>query len=190
MRNHKLLYVFTLAFFLLGFINIHLSILGLLCMTIPLILLAKNKKKTWCQHYCPRASLYTNVGKFVKKSRKTPVFFTKGKMKWIILTYFGFNLIVITLSTIAAASGRIPAMESLRFLFFIPVTSNLPQLINIDSIAPWITHLSYRIFSMMMTTTSLGLILAVTYKPRTWCTICPIATISDVYLEQHRKSKE
>ena len=76
MRNHKLLFLFTITFFVLGFVNIHFSLLGIICMTLPIILLLKDRKKTWCQSYCPRASLYTNCVKSkMWASRKTPRFF-------------------------------------------------------------------------------------------------------------------
>jgi hypothetical protein len=185
MRNHKLLFLFTITFFVLGFVNIHFSLLGMICMTLPIILLLKDRKKTWCQSYCPRASLYTTCGKSKKwASRKTPRFFIKGNMKWIMLAYFGLSLLFIIMSTLGVARGMRPAMEYLRFLILIPLPFKIPQLFDIMDLAPWLTHLSYRFYSMMMTTTFLGLLLALIYKPRTWCTICPIATVSDALLKK------
>ncbi len=157
-------------------------------MILPFLLLIKNKKKTWCQSYCPRAGLYTKLGKLKKHSRKTPLFFTHGKMKWIMLSYFGFSLFIIFMSTMGVANQRMPAMEYLRFLLIIPVPGPIPQLIDLPDITPWVTHLSYRFYSMMMTTTALGLLLALVYKPRTWCTICPISTISDLYVHNTKKA--
>ncbi|WMJ22559.1 hypothetical protein RBG61_11240 [Paludicola sp. MB14-C6] len=188
MKNHKLLFIFTLLYFGLGFLNIHFALLGLICMALPLILLFKDKKKTWCQGYCPRASLYTKCGKTTSKfSRKTPSFFIKGNMKWIMLGYFIVSLSIIIISTVKVYSGANQPMTYLRFLIAIPIKGEMPQLFHMDYFAPWITHLSYRFYSMMMTTTTLGLVLALFYKPRTWCTICPIATISDSYIKSTKK---
>lgn len=187
MRNHKYLFLITLAFFALGFVNIHFALLGILCMTIPLVLLFRDKRKTWCQGYCPRASLYTTCGKMKKTSRNTPKFFIQGNMKWIMLTYFAVSLAIITMSTIKVAGGGVPPMTYLRFLIFIPIRGEMPQLFDLSNIAPWLTHLSYRFYSMMMTTTFLGLLLAALYKPRTWCTVCPISTISDAYIKGTKK---
>lgn len=185
MRNNSYLFLITISFFLLGFVNIHFSLFGMVCMTLPIVLLLKNRKKTWCQNYCPRASLYTNLGKLKRSNgHKTPQLFISGNLKWIMLTYFGISLTFIIFSTIAVARGSKLPMEYLRFLLFIPIPFKMPQLFDILTIAPWLTHLSYRFYSMMMTTTILGLILAMVYKPRTWCTICPIATVSDVILKK------
>ncbi|MBH1939392.1 4Fe-4S binding protein [Mobilitalea sibirica] len=187
MRNNKYLYLITITYFALGFVNIHFALLGLICMAIPFYLLQKNKKKTWCQGYCPRASLYTTVGKHKKNSRKTPVYFTKGNMKKIVLAYFFVSLTVILMSTLGVAIGRIPPMDYLRFLLVFKLPVDLPQIIEITNLAPWVTHLAYRFYSMMMTTSILGLLLALIYKPRTWCTICPVGTLSDEYLKSRKK---
>lgn len=185
MRNHNYLYLITIFYFILGFVNIHFSILGIVCMTLPIVLLLKSRKKLWCQGYCPRASLYSTYGKSKKWSNlNTPKFFIKGNMKWFMLAYFGISLTFITLSTFGVAKGIKLPMETLRFLILIPLPFEMPQLFDLSNIAPWLTHLSYRFYSMMMTTTVLGLILASVYKPRTWCTICPIATVSDVLLKK------
>lgn len=185
MRNQKYLFLITVSFFLLGFVNIHFSLLAIVCMTLPIILLLRDRKKTWCQGICPRASLYTTCGKTKKWSGlKTPQFFIRGNMKWIMLTYFFISLLFITLSTLGVAKGMRAPMEYLRFLLIVPLPFEMPQLFDIINSVPWLTHLSYRFYSMMMTTTFLGLILAMVYKPRTWCTICPIATVSDVILKK------
>jgi len=63
LKNHKYLFVITLLYFALGFVNIHFALLGFVCMFVPLILLFKNKKKTWCQGYCPRAGLFFHLRK-------------------------------------------------------------------------------------------------------------------------------
>lgn len=181
-KNNKYLFILNLIFFALGIVNIHFALLGFICMLLPIYLLVKTKKKTYCQGYCPRANLYTKTGKLTSKiSGKTPLFFTKGNMKWIMLTYFGISLFFITMSTIRVASGLMLPLAQLRYFIIIKVPFVIPQLIEFNNLFPWITHLSYRFYSMMMTTTTLGLALALLYKPRTWCAICPISTISDVY---------
>lgn len=187
MKNHKLLFLITLSYFALSMVNIHFALLGLVCMALPIILLVKDKKKTWCQGYCPRASLYTACGKTAAKhSRSTPRFFISGPMKWIMLGYFTLSLTIIIMSTIKVAGGMQP-MDYLRFLLIFPL-KGLPQLFDMAS-PPWVLHLAYRFYSMMLTTTTLGLIMALIYKPRTWCTVCPISTVSGLYLNRQKNKK-
>ena len=185
MRNNKYLFLITLSFFALGFVNIHFSLLGIICMILPFILLFKSRRKIWCQSYCPRASLYSTCGNFKKwSSLSTPRFFIKGNMKWIILAYLGINLTFILMSSLMVGIGVRPAMDYLRILVIFPIPFQMPQLIDYIEVTPWLTHLSYRLYSMMITTTILGLLLALIYKPRTWCTICPISTVSDVLIKK------
>lgn len=185
MKNNKYLFLITLFYFALGMVNIHFALLGLVCMGIPLFLLFKNRKKTCYQGYCPRANLYVTCGKATSKwSGKTPMFFIKGPMKWIMLSYFGLSLNIITVSTIAVANGK-PPMDFMKFLLIFSL-GKLPQLVSIAS-PTWVLHLAYRFYSMMLTTTTIGLILALVYKPRTWCTICPIATVSELYIKSGKK---
>jgi len=180
----KYLFFITIAYFALGFINILFAWLGLVCMAIPIIMLFKTKRKIWCQKYCPRAGLYSACGKHLSLKKKTPRFFTYGKLKWIILAYFSISLFIITMSTIMVARGK-PPMEFLRFLIVFPLPE-LPQPFSID--APnWVIHFAYRMYSMMFSTTILGLVFAFIFKPRSWCTVCPIATVSDAYISNSKK---
>lgn len=182
MKNNKYLFILTILFFALSFINIHFALLGFLCIGIPFSIIFIKKKSLWCKGYCPRSSLFTTCGKLKPyPNKKTPDFFTKGNLKWIILIYFSISILLIINSTIGVSMGRILAIEEVRFLFFIPV-SKLPQLLNIKSQA-WLIHLSYRFFSMLFTTTIVGLILAAIYKPKTWCVVCPVNTVSKLYIK-------
>jgi hypothetical protein len=141
MKNNQFLFLLVLTYFALGFVNIHFAILGLVCIMLPFILLFRNRKKTWCQGYCPRASLLNTTGKLTSKfSLKTPAFFIQGKMKWIMLIYFGISLIFITMSTVRVGLGFSPAMEYLRFLIVIPLPFEMPQLIIFEKPGWLICH--------------------------------------------------
>lgn len=178
------LYIITIAFFVLGFFNIMFAWLGLACLLTPFVLLFTNRKKTWCQGYCPRASLYQRLlsGRSLT-GRRTPDWMIKGKTKWIMLIYFCLNLFVLTLSTIMVFRGRREALERVRFLIAFQLPWQIPQLLDLGAFPSWASHLSFRIYSMMFTTTVLGLIIGLIYKPRSWCTICPVNTLSDAALK-------
>lgn len=120
------------------------------------------------------------------KSRKIPKILLHQDAKWMILSYFFISLIMIIMSTIKVATGATPLL-ALHYFIVIPVPFELPHLINIE--APlWTLHFRYRMYSMMMTTVTLGLILAIVYKPRTWCTVCPISTLSNEYMKAYRQA--
>lgn len=178
------LYIITLTYFALGFVSILFSNLALLCMALPFILLAKAKKKLWCQNYCPRASLLNAAGK-KKNWRKNPALITGGRLRRIMLWYFGLNLLFITGSTIQVAMLRMEAMQYIR-LFIVIKLFSLPQLLTVQ--APlFLLHLSYRFYGMMASTTILALALSRIYRPRIWCAACPIGTLSDSILHRYNK---
>lgn len=176
------LYIVTIIFFTFGFFNIIFAWFGFACMIIPFVLLAKDNKKTWCKNYCPRASLFTVL--FKNKSytgKAVPRWLTKGK--GALLIYFSLNLFILFMSTLMVFRGRIEAMGKVRFMIIFQLPWNMPQLLNISSIPNWAVHLSFRIYSMMFTTTVIGMILGFMYRPRMWCTICPINTLSDMAIK-------
>jgi len=157
-------------------------------MILPIVLLFRDRKKTWCQGYCPRASLFTTLfqGRSIT-GKPAPKWITKGKTKWFVLAYFGINLLLLTMSTIMVFKGRVEPMEYLRFTIAFRIPWEVPQLLSVGPVANWALHLSYRVYSMMLTTTIMGLVLGWIYLPRTWCTICPINTISDLSLNNMKQ---
>ena len=45
-------------------------------------------------------------------------------------------------------------------------------------IPEWIVQFGFGFYSMMLTSTLIGLIVMVLYKPRTWCAFCPMGTMT------------
>ncbi len=178
------LYGITLIYFMLGFVSILFANLAVLCMSIPFIMLAKADKKLWCQSYCPRASLLNAAGKRTSW-RKTPLMITSGRLRRIMLWYFGLNMLFITGSTIQVAMGRMQAMQYIRLFMAIELFS-LPQLITVQG-PLFLMHLSYRFYSMMLSTTIIALVLSRIYRPRIWCAVCPVGTLSDSTLRLVRR---
>lgn len=184
----KHLYIFTILFFTLGFFNIAFAWLGLMCFILPFVLLIRDKKKTWCQRYCPRASLFTAMFKGkAPTGRITPKWITNGTGKQIFLVYISLNLFFLIMSTIMVSLGRIEVIDKIRLFIVFRLPWDMPQLLSITSVPNWAVHLSFRIYSMMLSTTIIGLLFGWLYSPRTWCTICPIGTISDISLKGLKK---
>ena len=175
------MFVITLLYFALGFVSILFGLLAVACMAIPFILLARYKKKVWCSTYCPRASLLMKTGT-TKKARRIPLQFSNGTLKKAMLWYFGLNLLFITGSTIQVAMGNMASMEYIRLFIAIPLVP-LPQLVAVEAPSA-ILHLSYRLYSMMLSSTILGIALSQIYRPRIWCAICPVGTLSHELLRQ------
>jgi polyferredoxin len=169
------LYIFTLLFFLLPFIHISLSMLAILCMTVPFFIRFYYKENVWCRHYCPRASFTSLIGRKRGNYKKTPTIFSDGYLKKMILIYFVLNLIFITGSTIQVSLGKMVAMPYIRLFIAIPLFP-IYQLVDI-SLSQWALHLSYRLYSMMLSSSILGIAFGLLYRGRAWCAVCPVGTI-------------
>lgn len=171
------LFFVTIGFFLVGMIHISLAIGGLICFMLPFIQYYKYKDKVWCKYFCPRAGYFSKVLKKINIGLKPPKWLNKVGVKKGIVIYFGINLFFISLSTIMVSLGRIAPIEQIRFLIAFPLPIQLPQLLMLNVPSP-LVHLGYRVYSMMFSSVVIGSILGILYRPRTWCIICPINTLT------------
>jgi len=42
----------------------------------------------------------------------------------------------------------------------------------------WVAQFSFGFYSLMLTSTLIGLVLMLFFRPRTWCTFCPMGTMT------------
>ncbi|WP_319416326.1 4Fe-4S binding protein [Marispirochaeta aestuarii] len=179
--NRYLLFI-TLAYFTLGFVHIGFALSGLLCMTIPFVLVFRDRKKSWCQGYCPRAQFFDLFRK-TGDTAKTPGFLLERKTRDLVLSYFCMNLFFIAASTMMVAAGNMAPIDRVRILIIFEIPFAMPQLLSQPVLPPALLHFSYRIYSMMTTSFLAGTLLALLYRPRTWCRVCPVNTMSDRVLK-------
>lgn len=171
------LFIVTIIFFALGIVNISFAAVGILCFIIPLVQYAVNKEKLWCKYYCPRAGFFVRALSKISLNKKKPKFITGAKLKKAVLIYFTINLFFILMSTVMVGFVGMAPMEHIRFLIAIALPINLPQLVNVAA-PDFLIHFGYRMYSVMFTSTVIGLVLGFIYTPRTWCIFCPIQTIT------------
>lgn len=69
------------------------------------------------------------------------------------MTYFCINILFILMSTLMVAQGTIEAIDNVRFLIVFQIPWSLPQLWIIEGVPEVIIHLSYRLYSIMFTST-------------------------------------
>lgn len=174
-------YTFTIFYFLLGLVNIHFAYLALGCMIVPFILLINKGKNVWCSGICPRAD-YLSLFRFINFRLKVPKWLLGNKMINNIFVYFCINIIFITMSTFMVKTGRILPIDKIRLFIVFQLPIDIPQIIVTPFDSSVLLHLAFRLYSLMLSSTLLGTFLAILFKPRTWCVICPIKTLSNRYL--------
>lgn len=171
------LFLVVILFFTLSMIHIAFAWLGLICMILPFILYYQSKEKLWCKYYCPRASFFLKILNKISFGMKIPKWMKAKDIKIFVVYYFAINLFFATMSSIMVSTGRMEPLNFVRIFMLFKAPFTLPQLFN-WSTHPGLLHASYRIYSMMFTSTITGLIIGMLYKPRTWCMICPIQTLT------------
>ena len=88
------------------------------------------------------------------------------------LTMFG-NMVFQTYLVGAGASSLREAIK-LFWTFRVPWGWTYTA----GTVADWVAQFSFGFYSLMLTSLLLGLIVMVLYKPRTWCTFCPMGTMT------------
>lgn len=179
-------YLFTILFFALGFFNIVFAWVGFLCIIMPFVFVIKDNKRTWCQSYCPRSNLFIRLFAKIGIKRTAPKWLTNGRGKRIMLTYFLINFLMICLSTVMVFLDKRDPLEKIRFLMAFQLPWSMPNLLDIGFMPDWVVHLGFRVYSMMLTTTIIGLLLGYFYRARTWCAICPMGTLSSKALRSQK----
>lgn len=53
--------------------------------------------------------------------------------------------------------------------------------------ADWVAKFSFGFYSLMLTSTLIGLIVMLLYKPRSWCTFCPMGTMTQTICKLKNK---
>lgn len=171
------LWVLSALYLILGFFNILFAWLGLICFMVPLLISFLGGGKSYCHNYCGRGQLFDLLGNTLKLSRKKPMpIWLKSKyFRYGFLTFFMTMFINMLFNTYLVFKGS----ESLHQIITILWTFKLPwNLADLSSTAPWISQFAFGFYSIMLTSTMLGLITMLLYKPRSWCVYCPMGTMT------------
>ena len=80
-------WIFIVLFFTLGIIDIRFGILGVLCMTIPVVLAVRGGGRVHCQKYCPRGSFLGRALEKISMNNNLPKFLKTKTIKNIMLVW-------------------------------------------------------------------------------------------------------
>lgn len=188
-KNKRFFAGLTITYFFLPLINIYFAFLAVFCMGIPFYLLIKSHKNKWCSGICPRAD-YLSFFRVFSFGKKAPQWLLGDRFKRNLLMYFCLNLMFIAMSSFAVYSGNIAPIDKIRLFIAFQLPWDMPQLFKINYYSPVLLHLAFRFYSLMLSSTILGSFLATVYKPKTWCVICPVKTVSTAYLKGTNKKEE
>jgi polyferredoxin len=52
------------------------------------------------------------------------------------------------------------------------------QWVEVDLVSPWVAQFAFGFYGVMLTSTVLGLVAMMMFKPRSWCVYCPMGTMT------------
>ena len=170
------LWIAELTYLILGLFNILFAWLGMLFFCIPLLIAIFGGSKAYCSRYCGRGQLLELLGRKLKLSRNAapPRFLRHPIFRCGFLAFFMVMFSLMLLSTYRVFTGA-PLSETVTLLWMF----RLPwQWADVSFAAPWIAQFAFGFFGVMLTSTILGLVTMVLFRPRSWCVYCPMGTMT------------
>jgi len=171
------LWIGELLYFLLCVFSILFAYVGLIFFITPLLIAIIVGNKAYCNKYCGRGQLLALLGDKLKLSRNVPppaflhsVRFRYGFKVFFMTTMFG----VVIYLTYGVYSG-LPVSQ------YVPVfwVVNLPwPWSDVSLVSPTVAQFAYGFFGVMLTSSILGLVTMVLFRPRSWCVYCPMGTMT------------
>lgn len=184
------LWIWTVIYFALGFFNILFAWLGMIDFLLPLGFAIFGGNKYFCNRYCGRGQLFGKLGGNCKCSLNKPT------PKWLSSKYFRYGFLVFFLTmfgvmifnTYLVAAGAENLKEALKLFWAIRVPWGWTYA---EGLVPnWIAQFAFGFYSLMLTSTLIGIIVMVLFKPRTWCAFCPMGTMTQTICKlKNRKEK-
>lgn len=176
---YEYLWIATALYLILGCFNILFAWLGLICFFVPLAIAVIGGNKAYCNRYCGRGQLLQLLGERLHLSRNHPVprFLKQRWFRYAFLIFFlaMFANMLFTTYLVAAGAANLREVVTLLWTFRLPWHFAAS---SVASVTPWVAQFAFGFYSVMLTSTVLGLLTMVLFKPRAWCVYCPMGTMT------------
>ena len=143
------IYWIIIAYIIVGWFYPVVGLIALICMIGP-VMTSIWKGRWWCGHVCPRGNMYDRLLSKYSPHKPIPAF----------VRTFGFRLFMVFF---------------IFSMFGIQLTLTVPW--SEGGLAMW-SGIGRVFWTIIVMTTIVGVTLSFIYAPRTWCSFCPMGTIS------------
>lgn len=188
---YRYLWIVSAAYLALGFFNILFAWLGLLCFFIPLIISVVDGSKAYCNRYCGRGQLFQVLGERcgLSRNRDIPTFLRSKWFRYGFLVFFFVMFFQMLFVTYLVFAGQHSLTETVTLLWSLRLPWQWANVV--PGIPAGAVQFAYGFYSVMLTSTVLGLVTMLLYKPRSWCVYCPMGTMTQlIYQGKAKLSKE
>ena len=183
------LWIAELLYLCLGLFNILFAWLGMLFFCIPLLVAIVGGSKAYCNRYCGRGQLLGLLGEKLKLSRHVPPpkFLRSPWFRYGFLAFFLVMFCLMLVSTWKVFTGA-PLSQTVTLLWVF----RLPwQWAYTDGlVTPWAAQFAFGFYSVMLTSTVLGILTMAMFKPRSWCVYCPMGTMTQLICKAKNRGQE
>lgn len=190
MKKHwyDYLWIVSPIYLILGFFNILFAWLGLIFFSLPLIFAIFKGNKQYCNRYCDRGQFLSILGTKLKlsKYKDTPSWMKSKTFRYGFLIFFLImftNMLYVTylvMIDVKDVGGFIKLFWTFKIPFNFAISSG---------VTPWQNQFALGFYSIMLTSTLIGFIVMLLYKPRTWCSFCPMGTMTQTICAIKAKEK-
>lgn len=80
----------------------------------------------------------------------------------------------VILNTVFVFKGVSDLKSFITILWSFKLPWHIPQI----EVSDWLLQFGFGFYSLMLTSSIIGFIMMYFYKPRTWCTFCPMGTMT------------
>ena len=174
------LWIVTPVYLGLGFFNILFAWLGMIFFCLPLLIAIFGGGKLYCNRYCDRGQFLSLLGGRLKLSRNrpTPRWMGTRAFRYGFLIFFFLMFFQMLWTTFLVGAGARSVGELVKLFW----TFRLPWhwAYHGTLLAPWVAQFAFGFYSIMLTSSLIGLIVMALFKPRSWCVFCPMGTMTQL----------
>jgi len=179
-RWYDYLWIASLLYLSLGFFNILFAWLGLICFATPLAISIISGTKAYCNKYCGRGQLFTLLGKKLglSRNRPMPAWLKSRWFRYLFLAFFMTMFGLMIFNTVLVFKDVKSLSEAVTLLWTFKIPWQWAH--HVNSFPSWVAQFAFGFYSIMLTSTLLGLVTMILFKPRSWCVYCPMGTMTQL----------
>lgn len=184
------LWIASLLYLILGFVNIMFALLGLICFIVPIMISVIKGNKVYCNKYCGRGQLFQLIGSNFGLSRKKsiPKFIKSKWFRYGFLIFFFTMFFTMLFNTYLVFSGAKNLSQVVKLLWTFKLPWNFAYHGTVFS--QGVAQFAFGFYSVMLTSTVLGFITMFLFKPRSWCVYCPMGTMTQLICKIKNSDEE
>ena len=172
------LWIWSIVYFALGLFNILFAWLGMIDFLLPILIAVCGGNKYFCNHLCGRGQLFNKLGSELKCSshHMMPRWMTSLWFRFGFMAFFFVMFCSMVFQTWLVARGAQSLSETIKLFWTFRVPWGWTYAAG--TVSNWVAQFSFGLYSLMLTSLLIGLILMALFRPRSWCVICPMGTMT------------